>query len=213
MIFQQINEQNQKNRTQKFQTQHKLYGIFRIYLIFLFFAGFPPTDNLYEDVHVIYCYFQKKIFWRIHNMSKIVSGHLNYYNNWKRYWNLSLFACCQLTVLKRISLTIQKKFSSSCWIYIQRSVTISKSFFTSCYNRLKSGICGADGVEFIWFLHAKSFLLTKINKISVSVEWYRQLGIFHMAGVTIIGVGPQNFLVINIFKVNQAKNKKPHPNR
>ena len=62
MIFQQINEQNQKNRTQKFQTQHKLYGIFRIYLIFLFFAGFPPTDNLYEDVHVIYCYFQKRIF-------------------------------------------------------------------------------------------------------------------------------------------------------
>ena len=60
MIFQQINEQNQKNRTLKFQTQHKLYMAFlEYYLIFLFFAGFPPTDNLYEDVHVIYCYFQK----------------------------------------------------------------------------------------------------------------------------------------------------------
>ena len=154
--------------------------------------------------------FKKKIFWCIHNMSKIVSGHLNYYDNWKSYWNLSLFACCRLTVL-RISLTIQRKFSSSCWIYIQRSVTISKSFFTSCYIRLKSGICGADGVEFIWFLHAKSFLLTKINQISVSVEWYRQLGILSY------GWGNNHRCRTTKFSGHQyiqsKSSKKPHPNR
>ena len=63
MIFQQINEQNLKNRTLKFQTQHKLYGIFRILPNFPIFRRISTlTDNLYEDVHVIYCYFPKIIF-------------------------------------------------------------------------------------------------------------------------------------------------------